>query len=73
MLARVKGERSSTADGSANLYNHYGNQYGISSKKKKLGILQPEDHYTFLWYATEGCYTLSQAEDLNSKLSSGMQ
>ena len=31
-----QGEHSSIASGSANLYRHYGDQYGISQKNREL-------------------------------------
>ena len=42
MLERMwrKGEHSSTAGGSANLYSHFGDQYGSSSEK--MGISVPQ-------------------------------
>ena len=38
-----KSEPSCTVVGNVNCYSHYGEQYGDSFKKKKLGIKPPHD------------------------------
>ena len=43
------GEDSSTADGSANLYNHFGNKYGSFSENWESIYLKTQQYYSWAY------------------------
>ena len=45
------GEHSSTADGSGNLYSHFGNQYGSFSENWESVYLQTQQYHSWAFFA----------------------